>query len=262
MKVPCPNCKDPLYRTTHGEEYYDYCLNCDYRQKGQIVNPKVPDYEEALQGFPVDAFKIDVAAPNGIHHIKITSGIRVTYLPNGKSVFNDSTRSQIQNRNLAMKELTDLLKEEFSSLTNQLKIKKRKKFARCYQNSFESIDNFIKTCQDIAGQEKCKSLKGKKKILINDKSISIDSQRYILFGKNRCCIKCGLKGVMYALEQDVNEKSNAWHFNLYGFRDGQEVIMTKDHIKPKSKGGKDNMSNYQTMCIDCNEEKGNKEGDE
>jgi 5-methylcytosine-specific restriction endonuclease McrA len=32
--------------------------------------------------------------------------------------------------------------------------------------------------------------------------------------------------------------------------------MTKDHIVPKSKGGKDMLSNTQTMCVICNTKKG------
>ena len=34
--------------------------------------------------------------------------------------------------------------------------------------------------------------------------------------------------------------------------------MTKDHIIPKSKGGKNELSNYQTMCTYCNNEKADK----
>ena len=37
---------------------------------------------------------------------------------------------------------------------------------------------------------------------------------------------------------------------------GQEVLFTKDHIVPKSKGGGNQMHNYQTMCTTCNIEKG------
>lgn len=36
---------------------------------------------------------------------------------------------------------------------------------------------------------------------------------------------------------------------------GKEVLMTKDHVIPKSKGGANDISNYQTMCKRCNEAK-------
>jgi 5-methylcytosine-specific restriction endonuclease McrA len=46
---------------------------------------------------------------------------------------------------------------------------------------------------------------------------------------------------------------------LYGKNSkGEEVLLTKDHIKPKSLGGKNHHSNYQTMCVDCNVEKASK----
>lgn len=39
---------------------------------------------------------------------------------------------------------------------------------------------------------------------------------------------------------------------------GQEVRMTLDHIIPKSKGGKDNHSNLQILCEQCNSKKADK----
>jgi len=38
---------------------------------------------------------------------------------------------------------------------------------------------------------------------------------------------------------------------------GREVLMTHDHIVPRSKGGKNHISNVQTMCAPCNSKKGN-----
>lgn len=38
------------------------------------------------------------------------------------------------------------------------------------------------------------------------------------------------------------------------------VVLHVDHITPRSKGGKDEMANYQTLCEACNLGKGNKDG--
>jgi len=39
---------------------------------------------------------------------------------------------------------------------------------------------------------------------------------------------------------------------------GREVRLTIDHRIPKSKGGTDNLSNLQSMCDPCNQEKADK----
>lgn len=38
----------------------------------------------------------------------------------------------------------------------------------------------------------------------------------------------------------------------------RKICFLIDHILPRSKGGIDDISNYQTMCKPCNEAKGNK----
>jgi hypothetical protein len=44
--------------------------------------------------------------------------------------------------------------------------------------------------------------------------------------------------------------------NLYAIdKNGNEILMTKDHIVPKSKGGANALYNYQPMCSHCNAEK-------
>jgi hypothetical protein len=46
--------------------------------------------------------------------------------------------------------------------------------------------------------------------------------------------------------------------NLYGIRDGDEVMLTWDHLLPKSLGGSNRMENAQCMCFTCNNHKRNR----
>ena len=63
--------------------------------------------------------------------------------------------------------------------------------------------------------------------------------------------------VYFAKEKFADQST--YHLNLYAVDDnGDEILMTKDHIMPRSKCGIDDISNYQTMCKLCNEAKGNK----
>ena len=67
----------------------------------------------------------------------------------------------------------------------------------------------------------------------------------------------GIEGKYFAKEKFADQST--YHLNLYAVDDnGDEILMTKDHIIPRSKGGIDDISNYQTMCKLCNEAKGNK----
>ena len=81
------------------------------------------------------------------------------------------------------------------------------------------------------------------------------SDRYKIFSHNRKCVCCGLEGTFMAMEKHENDVS--YHFNMYGIKDGKEILFTKDHIISRTKGGRDDVSNYQTMCKICNEKKGN-----
>lgn len=84
--------------------------------------------------------------------------------------------------------------------------------------------------------------------------VRMNSDRYFVFQKNRICVACGLVGTKMIL--DINPGDQSPHFNLYGEENGRLVLMTKDHIVPKSKGGKDELLNYETMCCICNNLKG------
>lgn len=94
---------------------------------------------------------------------------------------------------------------------------------------------------------------------LNNIRIKMTSQRYELFLLKSCdCVSCNAKGVHFALERTLGSQGG-YHLNLYAKNDlNEEVLMTKDHILPKSKGGRDSLDNYQPMCIICNGLKGNK----
>lgn len=96
----------------------------------------------------------------------------------------------------------------------------------------------------------------KREYIIGDKSyfVKMNSHRYFIFRESLHCVACGLVGSRMFLEQNPSDK--APHFNLYGEENGNLVLMTKDHILARSVGGEDRHSNYQTMCIICNNLKG------
>jgi len=86
--------------------------------------------------------------------------------------------------------------------------------------------------------------------------VNVHSVRLRTFATKGCvCVKCGLEGSYFSLEL-LDPKSASPHLNLYGMKDGKEVLFTKDHIFPASKGGRDTLKNLQTMCTECNLEKG------
>ena len=93
-------------------------------------------------------------------------------------------------------------------------------------------------------------------ITLNDCEVKITSQRYSVFQKSQKCGCCGLEASYLAYEKPLD--SEKYHINMYGVdEDGKEILFTKDHIIPFSKGGKNILGNYQTMCSKCDANKGN-----
>lgn len=93
--------------------------------------------------------------------------------------------------------------------------------------------------------------------------VKMNSSRYDVFKRSLTCVTCGLVGEVLYIERqpDAAKQGSQFHLNLYGTdpKTGKEVMLTKDHIKPKSKGGNDHLNNLQTMCGPCNVRKGNKQ---
>lgn len=89
--------------------------------------------------------------------------------------------------------------------------------------------------------------------------IPMNSMRYLNFLHHGCkCVKCGIEGTFF-LKQKSHMSDPDFHLNLYAIDGrGKIVLMTRDHIIPKSKGGPNTLDNLQTMCSPCNSKKGDK----
>lgn len=107
------------------------------------------------------------------------------------------------------------------------------------------------------GETSYKKKKSSLKVNFDGDIINMGSLRYQTFAeKGVKCAYCGVEGRYFAKEKHPNSNSVSYHFNLYAIDDnGDEILMTKDHILPKSKGGLDNIDNMQTMCTLCNQQK-------
>lgn len=94
------------------------------------------------------------------------------------------------------------------------------------------------------------------RVKLYELKINLASQRYKVFKKSCACAYCGVVGRIMCLDVKRTRRSNG-HFNLYGIKpSGQVVMLTKDHIIPKSSGGLNIIDNYQTLCEPCNINKG------
>lgn len=94
--------------------------------------------------------------------------------------------------------------------------------------------------------------------------LKIGTSKFKTFIKSGAtCVACGLRGEYFVIERvfppPFPPNSGAgWGLQLYGVKDGKEVLITKDHIMPKSKKGSNHIDNLQTMCYPCNYAKGPK----
>lgn len=85
--------------------------------------------------------------------------------------------------------------------------------------------------------------------------VRLTSSRFKTFKESLSCAACGLTATKAFIEKCPIDVSP--HVNFYAEEDGKLVLFTRDHINPKSKGGPNIYSNYQTMCSTCNNLKGN-----
>lgn len=86
-------------------------------------------------------------------------------------------------------------------------------------------------------------------------TLKITSPRLRVFQRSRVCAICGLVGTRMLL--DLPPGAATPHWNLYAEENGELVLFTKDHITPRSLGGKDVIENLRTACHTCNNARGN-----
>lgn len=156
----------------------------------------------------------------------------------------------INERVKTVSDLKEVLSGEYYCTNSDIRLTK----TDIIRKSTHSIEDVRETVKNVLFEK----LKKDSKVELDGDIIKGNSQRYqLFFTKGTKCVCCGIEGKYFAKEKRIKDKS--YHLNLYGLDDnGQEVLITKDHIIPKSRGGKDELENYQTMCVRCNKRKGNK----
>ena len=114
-------------------------------------------------------------------------------------------------------------------------------------------------CKTLTLEEVLPIINRGKKHTFGEKEVGVKSNRLRCFKFHGIeCKHCGIVGVFFAIERS-HEGHDTWHLNLYAHNQyGHEVLMTADHIVPRSRGGSNELENLQTLCTKCNHKKDNK----
>lgn len=71
------------------------------------------------------------------------------------------------------------------------------------------------------------------------------------------CWSCGATGSCWVLNRGKNDQVRSPVLDLFAVHEGRYVLMTRDHIIPKSFGGVNDVENLRIGCTDCNGARGN-----
>lgn len=83
-------------------------------------------------------------------------------------------------------------------------------------------------------------------------TVPMNSNRYLMFAiKGVTCVSCGFTATYF--KKTWGDPNANPHFTPYGIdQNGNERMMTRDHIIPKIEGGSNDVENSQPMCSTCN----------
>jgi 5-methylcytosine-specific restriction endonuclease McrA len=139
----------------------------------------------------------------------------------------------------------------------------RKKQLNCKRQELIRLAKFkLEEILPLIDVDYCRGQKNKlvkpKHGVIGDFRFKVNSLRLATFKTQGLkCVCCGLEGCFFALETQAEGVTP--HLNLYAIDAiGDEVLMTHDHIVPRSKKGKNLLENAQVMCKPCNAKKADK----
>ncbi len=98
--------------------------------------------------------------------------------------------------------------------------------------------------------------------LVKGKSVSLASgaklfQHLIATGEPMKCWNCGIEASCFIANKGRNDKMGPPVLDLYAETNGGPVLMTRDHIIPKSYGGVNDNANLRVGCGPCNHGRGN-----
>jgi len=93
---------------------------------------------------------------------------------------------------------------------------------------------------------------------VKDMSDSLKRANIIKSLIDRDGLKCQYCNKIPEYFASAKDNAGRWHLDLYSDDNGEPYMYTIDHIYPKSKGGKNELENYQLLCKPCNEIKGDK----
>lgn len=94
-----------------------------------------------------------------------------------------------------------------------------------------------------------------KYIVVEGYKVKVSNPRFRLIRKNNSCVWCTEIATTAWLVAD--ERAKPGDPATFTFLDKKEqLLFTKDHIMPRKRGGPNADWNYQTMCHQCNGDKG------